>query len=568
MDQTIRRISLGLLLLSSAELSAQTVLDEAYAALRARQFQRAAELFQQGLRDRPEHPTARKDLAYTWLRLGENELARDQFRAAYALRPEDEDAALEFAFLAHDTGQRGESRRVFDRLRQSRNPRVRTTAETAFFNIDQALAEGIARWQSAAEQRPQADSVHEELAQLAEQRGLLALAEKHYRIAFQLKPAKRHFLLDLGRVRSQLGLREESWAAYWAAYRSADIRTSERAREFLPSPVPPRVFALARDLEPPRQLRSGEERSGISAVAMAEKSFELGYLPDAERYFRAAYETDPGDRRIQLRLGQLANLRHEDREAYRWFAAAKRAADPEVAREAREMWRNLRETEAPFRPTIWIQPVFSTRWHSAFAYGQAKLTLRPRWRGWRAYASIRFAGDTGARQAPAPLSERAMTPAVGVESPAGRWGTLWFEAGANAGSTQGGDLRGGWLHQIARGAQLGTESGWFSRTEGSANYASRFGQNVLLGLRPRWGYVWGPVEVAVVAGVSRDLRGQYWGNFLEAGPSVRWRLPRPLLAGVTFQAEWVRGYHYAGQGNPGRPGYHDARVGLWYAITH
>ena len=551
----------------TAPVAAQTVLDKAYTALREQQWARAVELFERGLASWPDHPTARKDLAYTLLRLGDNEAARDQFQAAWLIHPGDEMAALEFAFLAHDTGRRGEARRIFQQLQASADAQVRATAERAFQQIDGALAESIARWQRALEEHPEADTVHEELARLAEQRGLLELAETHYLAAFRLKPVKRHFLLDLGRVRSLLGRTEEAWAAYWAAYQSADVRTSERAREHLPSPVSPRVLALARALEPPRQLRTPEDRPGVTALAMAERSFQLGYLPDAQRYFESALESDPANGHIQLRLGQLANLRGDDRAAYRWFAAAKKSPDPTTAQEAQQLWRNLRDTEASLRPTVWVQPLVSSRWRSAFAYGQTKLTFRPRWRGWRAYASLRFAGDAGNSAAPAPLSERAVSPALGVESRWGRLGTAWFEGGANAGTTRGGDLRGGWMWSRSYGARLAEESGAFARLEAGANYASRFGHNVLLSLRPRWGYVWGRWELGWLASWSRDTRSEFWGNFFETGPALRVRLP-DVLQGLTVQVEWVGGHHYAGRGNPGPPGYRDLRIGFWYAITH
>jgi hypothetical protein len=88
-----------------------------------------------------------------------------------------------------------------------------------------------------------------------------------------------------------------------------------------------------------------------------------------------------------------------------------------------------------------------------------------------------------------------------------------------------------------------------------------------MGTRTRAGYVRGPLELAWLGGVSRDARGEYWGNFLENGPAVRARLPWGP-PGLTVQMEYVRGWHYAGQGNPGSPRYRDVRIGLWYAISH
>jgi hypothetical protein len=49
---------------------------------------------------------------------------------------ENSPAALEFAFLAFETKQPIEARRVFDKLRKTGTPATRKTAEQAFQNID------------------------------------------------------------------------------------------------------------------------------------------------------------------------------------------------------------------------------------------------------------------------------------------------------------------------------------------------------------------------------------------------------------------------------------------------
>ena len=93
-------------------------LDRAYTALREGKPEQAAALFSMGLERRPDHVNARKDYAYTALSLGETVLARDQFHEVYRRNPEDYTAGLEYAFLCFETRQRGEARRVFDRIRQ------------------------------------------------------------------------------------------------------------------------------------------------------------------------------------------------------------------------------------------------------------------------------------------------------------------------------------------------------------------------------------------------------------------------------------------------------------------
>src|SRR4249920_3589294 len=137
-----------------------------YAALRARDYETAIAAFLAS----PATASIRKDLAYTYLKIGEPELARDQFHEAMRLDPADTNAALEYAFLCYETKQQAEARRVFDRLRKTGNP----TAEQAFHNIDDPLAAGIDRWQKAIGLGADNFSAHYELATLAEQRDELA----------------------------------------------------------------------------------------------------------------------------------------------------------------------------------------------------------------------------------------------------------------------------------------------------------------------------------------------------------------------------------------------------------
>src|SRR5579872_3286475 len=129
-------------------------LDEAYRALNAKDYARAIAGFERALAAASSPPdrlaAIHKDLAYTLLKVGESERARDQFGEAMALDPGDDRAALEYAFLCNETRQPAIARRVFARLRESAHEAAdRATAAQAFANIDGPLDEGIARWQQA-----------------------------------------------------------------------------------------------------------------------------------------------------------------------------------------------------------------------------------------------------------------------------------------------------------------------------------------------------------------------------------------------------------------------------------
>src|SRR6266436_3621539 len=80
-------------------------LESAYTALQTRSYEAAIELFHQAITAEPNRAGIRKDLAYTYLKVGEPESARTQFGEAMRIDPEDTHVALEYAFLCNETKQ-------------------------------------------------------------------------------------------------------------------------------------------------------------------------------------------------------------------------------------------------------------------------------------------------------------------------------------------------------------------------------------------------------------------------------------------------------------------------------
>src|SRR5258708_15583111 len=115
---------------------AYTPLSKAYLALQNKQYDDAIRFFLLGIDAAPARAAIRKCLAYTYLKVGEDEAARDQFAAVMRIDPADFHAALEFAFLCHQTHMQAEARRVFNRIRVSGDATSRATAEQAFQHID------------------------------------------------------------------------------------------------------------------------------------------------------------------------------------------------------------------------------------------------------------------------------------------------------------------------------------------------------------------------------------------------------------------------------------------------
>jgi hypothetical protein len=338
---------------------------------------------------------------------------------------------------------------------------------------------------------------------------------------------------------------------------------------------------LHRRPEEPRAQVLGE------AKLLADKSLERGYLKDALKYLTVAHENDPLDFDVMLKLGRTYNIMKDDQDAVQWFDLARRSPDPATAAEASRAYRNLHPQFERFRTTVWVAPTFSTRWHDLFAYAQVKTELRlPHW--WlHPYASVRFIGDTDgavnvANLGPELLSEQSVILGLGVATDSWHGANAWFEAGESLrySVTPGDegrvvpDYRGGvaygkgWGALLARGLH-----GWFAETNDDGVYVSRFSHDTLLYSQNRTGFTFPGLEAGGFhaqiywnGNVTVDAIGQYWANFVETGPGIKFRF-ESLGLPVSFSVSALRGAYLVNQGNPRRPNFNDVRIGIWYAST-
>lgn len=638
----------------------QRLLSQAYAALEKKDYDAAITCFRKGLDKTPGNAAAHKDLAYTYLKAGENAEARDEFESALKLNARDETAALEFAFLAFETKKPIEARRMFDRLRKSSNGATSTTAEQAFQNIDRPLAEGIARWKQALERAEKPNdlpmfSAHWELAQLAELRDELPLAAEQYEICRRLKPQLSELLLILARVWQQLNRVDEAKAALLAASRSNDSRTAEQALEQLGQRYPyPYEFQNALKLDPQnatlrkelgylylamhQQAQAADQfeqllalhpkdravreqldalrglkvrpqpdevpqaaipkaapaasgaSSGIDAKSMGKKSLELGYTQDALKYLRLAHEQDPDDAEVMLKLGWAYNQAKDDRDALNWFDRARHTDNALVAAQANKAYHNLNGDVVP-QTTVWLLPMYSSRWGDLFTYGQIKRTiplpgLNRVNKIVSFYVSTRFIGDVKSSLVPSRvidpqyLSESSLIFGAGVTTKAWHHFTGWAEAGEavkylfdrrDVGAAIP-DYRGGLNFTKGFGSLLGSPTpGLFYETTNDAIYVSRFSKDWLFYSQHRAGRTFrlgseGSIEGLFNANYLRDVKSQYWANTAEIGPGVKvhfgW-MPK----NVYFATDFLRGVYLNNTYNPRRPNYYDLRVSFWYAVT-
>jgi len=138
------------------------------------------------------------------------------------------------------------------------------------------------------------------------------------------------------------------------------------------------------------------------------------------------------------------------------------------------------------------------------------------------------------------------------------------------------DYRGGVSYSKGFGHLLASGShGRFAETNDDGVFVSRFSNDSLLYSQNRAGYTFRSTESfggfhlqgLWNANVTADAQGQYWANFVETGPGVRFRFEAVQWSPL-FSVSFLRGAYLANEGNPRRPNYNELRVGIWYAITH
>jgi tetratricopeptide (TPR) repeat protein len=602
-------------------------LSEAYAALRTKAYDDAIRAFLTAIAAAPKRADIRKDLAYTFLKVGESEAAREQFRLATELDPADVDVAMEFAFLSYEAKEdpmaaKAEARRIFDRLRHKGH----ATAEQAFQNIDRPLKEGIERWTRALEIGPESFSAHYELAQLAEQRDDLGLSEAQYLLAWKMVPTRKGVLLDLARVAKALGQPEKAMAALLAASRGGEPRAAELARELLPERYP-YVYEFRAALA----LDSGNQRLHM----------ELAYLllamkdPDAEKEFRKITVAHPDDLLAAAQLGFLClakgdrvsampllervlagdnqELAARVRSAIEPHFMAKRSLEAGFLKDALRYLKIAQESDPENFDVMlklgWTYNMLhddetAEHWfdlarkspdgtiasEAERAYENLKPSLElfrttawvlpfysSRWNDVFAYGQIKSELRVKNWRVRPYVSTRLIADTKPTENNQALSErsfilglglmTQWqrFTAWAEAGSAI----------SYTRGSMVPDYRGGVSWTRAWTGETKFFAEvNADEVFISRFGNDWlsylqsraGYRWLLLNANLTADTSRQHWANFVEMGPGIRLHMPNTPKK-LLFSASFLRGVYLVRDGVPQHNNFNDLRVGFWYAVT-
>jgi tetratricopeptide (TPR) repeat protein len=508
----------------------------------------------------PGRFSAHEELARLAEERDEFELAAEHWGAAWRLRPDRRSSLLALGRVWKSMGRGEQAHAAL--LAASRGAESRV-AETA-----RGLLPGRYPWVyefvAALALDPANIALRRELAWLHLEMGQKVGAETQFRAVIAGEPSDAWSLAQFGFL---LLARNEAGEA---------LPLLERALKTEDDELQDRVRAA---LNIPQQLRKRSDlprsQTSVQAIDMARRSLEAGYLRDAVRYLRIAHENDPLDFGVMLDLGRTWNVLNDDRQASQWFGLARKSPDRAAASEASRAYRNLSPQFARFSTTVWMYPMYSSRWRDLFSYAQLTTEFMPAWTV-RPYFTARFAGDL--RQVdergptPAHLSESAVIAGLGLKAKPWHGVRAWVEAGyslsyaekRNEGRFRP-DLRGGLAWSMTAGPGRGRR-GLFSETSADLVYLSRFDNDTLAYMLNRGGYTilrteQGGVQLCWNLNVTADARRYSWANVAETGPGVRITL-KPLV--VTVDA--LRGRYTSPDGSR-PPHYSDLRIGLWYAYT-
>jgi tetratricopeptide (TPR) repeat protein len=494
------------------------------------------------------------------------ELAAVNYRAAFQLLPERKSVLLE---LAHaEKGRHNPEGTIAALLAASRGGEPRA-AELAREQLPERYPY-VYEFRQAIEVDPKNDALHRELAYLLlrmSEKGQASLEEAELEFQAVVAASPTDYLAAV-----QLGL------LYLASHRDdlampilnnvlahADARTANRARMALHMPLV---------LEDRTSSAAGAE---LDPRVLGERSYNAGFMKDALRYYTLARERNPADDEVALKLGWTYNLLHDDAAALHWFDIARRSTDRDIAAEAQRAWNNLRPDSERFRTTLWMFPLYSSRWSDLFGYGQLKTDMGLGKLPFRPYVSVRYIGDargTTGGLAPQGLSESAFIAGVGIATRQWAGGMAWFEAGeawSYLNGTRWHDYRGGLSYSKTNGASLAADhDGAFLETISDTVFISHFGNDVIDYTQSKVGYTASVGQLKIqsfwASNLVFDVKRQYWANYFETGPGFRFHPPHtPASVSITLTA--MQGVYMVNAGNPRGPVFTDFRVGIWYAFT-
>ena len=526
--------------------------------------------WQEALRISPDNFSAHQELARLAEQRDELPLAAEHYLAAWRLKPQYRELLVALGRVEKAMGRTEDANAALLAASRGASPRA---AEQARELLPRRYP-FVYEFRHALDLDPANLRLRRELAYLLLAMKQKAEAELEFDKIHEQDPSDLLSTAQLGFLRLERNDAAGARPLLDAVMAGKDVQLANRVRAALKLP-------LVREDAPGSPRASTGEGSTVEAKLMAKASLEKGYLKDALKYLTLAHEDDPEDYWVMLKLGWVYNMLHQDKEAVQWFRQAKQSPDSSIADEASKAYSNIEPATRLFHTTFWAYPFYSSRWGDAFGYAQIKTAMRLGSLPIDVYASTRFVGDAlgeiaPTRQIPFPeyLSENSVIFALGMASHPWHGVFGWFEAGESVSYLPNHpdlpaavpDYRGGLSYAKALGHTIGSRGAFFETNE-DAVFVSRFMDDFLLYTQSRAGYSFGGAQLYWNFDATTDSLRQYWANFVDTGPGVRFRVPNTPKS-MLFSLAMLRGAYTINRYNIWHPNFWDFRAGLWYAFTH
>jgi tetratricopeptide (TPR) repeat protein len=525
--------------------------------------------WQEALRISPDNFSAHQELARLAGQRDELPLAAEQYLAAWRLKPQYRELLVALGRVERAMGKTDDANAALLAASRGASPRA---AEQARELLPRRYP-FVYEFRRALDLDPSNLRLRRELAYLLLEMKQKAEAELEFDKIHEQDPSDLLSTAQLGFLRLERNDAAEARPLLDAVMAGKDVELANRVRAALKLP-------LVRE-SAPVSSHAPAGGSSVEAKLMAKASLDKGYLKDALKYLTLAHEEDPDDYWVMLKLGWVYNMLHQDKEAVQWFRRAKQSSDESIADEASKAYSNIEPATRLIHTTFWAYPFYSSRWGDAFGYAQIKTAMKLGSLPIDVYASTRFVGDAlgeiaPTRQIPFPeyLSENSVIFALGMASHPWHGVFGWFEAGESVSYLPSHpnlpaavpDYRGGVSYAKALGHTIGSHGAFFETNE-DAVFVSRFMDDFLVYTQSRAGYSFGGAQLYWNFDVTTDSLRQYWANFADTGPGLRFRVPETPKS-MLFSLAMLRGAYTINRYNIWRPNFWDFRAGLWYAFTH
>lgn len=310
-----------------------SVLNNAYQDLRRKEYDAAIAKFRRVLEMDPRRAELHREIAYTYMKMGETEQAIEAFEAYEHARPGDPRNQLDLAYLYHQTKKEQQALELFRRVSRSKDVKLAAQARQAYEGIETQMVAEIARWSQAVAADPASDGNRELLAEAYARHDEPGKAIEQYLANRKLKAARYPDLIRLAQLYAETGDTARACGYYLIASRMPDPRVAEMGRQGLGGRYPyASEFEAALELEPFQQQVRREV--GYLYITMKQPLA-------AARHFEQVVEREPADFQSLAQLGFLYAELNRKTDAFRALDRVRREAPSELAEKAAAAMENL-----------------------------------------------------------------------------------------------------------------------------------------------------------------------------------------------------------------------------------